>query len=320
MSALAKRQIELIRRFDDELMYWLDGTCAVMHVGGVGGKLTELRHGREANRPPCVTLEPKRNGQFMLGLVVSRPKNGRYAYDTVLGHWDLSAPIHRGGALNEAKPRHRRIVSWGLQMLQSMLDYGRDVRSGAVTGNDAVMAMPRVLVPFVSGSEKIDLEKHRAYPDAMIDAQTINGKTLVDARIVPDVDVARAIDNDTALEDFTPVSGQRVANPFRHAKGGFQSGGRFVSLSEITASASAELLEAARQFIGRSASSGMTDSDVVSAAAMPQREAILSLFSRIQLLSIEAATELPAPYAGHVLPPVTWRAHKNRASIPATVA
>lgn len=312
MSALAKRQIELVQRLDAELRYWLDGVIGVMHVGGVGGKLTEFRRGRESNRPPCVTLEPKRNGQVMLGLVVSRPKNGRFVYDTVLGHWDLSVPIHHGGPLNESKPRHRRVAAWGLQMLRWLADYGRNVRDGKTSTNNAVMAMPRVLVPFANGAEKIDPLAQQLFPDALIDSQSIAGKTLVDARIVPDAEVAKAIDNDTALEDFRPVLGQHIANPFRYSSTIRTDDGATIPLAAIHEGADPGVLAAARRFISRGLSSGATDADLANAAANPQRDMQLSLFSKIQAVPVETLAELPEPYAGHAVPPVAWRTYKNR--------
>lgn len=311
MSALANRQLELVRRFDDELLYWLDGVVGVMHVAGVGGKLNELRRGREANRPPCVTLEPRRNGQLMLGLVVSRPKNGRFVYDTVLGHWDLSVPIRPGGPLNESKPRHRRVASWGLQLLRWLADYGRGVRDGS-NANTAVMAMPRVLVPFACGAEKINASARQMFPDALIDSQLVAGKTLVDAKIVPSAEVAKAIDNDTALEDFKPVLGQTVPNPFRYGAAITAETGAPIPLSAIYAGASPEILSAARRFVGRERASGASDADLSFAAANPQQDMPLSLFSKIQAVSVELLSELPEPYAGSVVPPVAWRAHKNR--------
>lgn len=312
MSALAKRQIELVQQLDAELRYWLDGVVGVMHVGGVGGKLNELRRGREANRPPCVTLEPRRNGQIMLGLVVSRPKNGRFVYDTVLGHWDLSVPIRHGGPLNESKPRHRRVVSWGLQMLRWLADYGRNVRDGRSSmTSPAAMIMPRVLIPFAHGAERVNSISQQMFPDALVDAQSVAGKTLIDSRIVPDDEVANAINNDAALEDFRPVLGQTIANPFRFRSALHLDTGKMVSLSEIYEGAHPDILLAARKAVGRSFESGATDSDIVAAANNPQKDMQLSLFSKIQAVPVELLAELPEPYAGHALPPVNWHTPKN---------
>lgn len=313
MSALAERQIDLVRKFDEEMFYWLDGNVAAMHVAGVGGKLDQLRRGREANRPPIVTLEPRRNGQIMLGLVVSRPKNGRFVYDTVLGHWDMTVPIRTGGPLNEAKPRHRRVASWGLQLLRAMLDYGRALRDGTVK-SAAVMAMPRVMIPYPAGEEKIDPIQQRVTLDALIDTQTLPGTTLVDSRIAPSADVSRAIDNDTALEDFRPVMGQSVPNPFRFVdKIRSVDGDQFIPLSKIYSGATPEILAAARRFLGRGIDGGASDADIASAAINTQQNMLLSLFSKIQVLPVELLTELPEPYAGQAMPPVAWRTNKNKA-------
>ncbi|NDD53130.1 hypothetical protein EBZ39_04485 [bacterium] len=274
MSTLADRQIELVQKFDDEMLYWLDGVVSKMHVSGVGEKLDHFRKGREPNRPPCVTLEPRRNGQLMLGLVVSRPRNGRFVYDTVLGHWDLSVPIRPHGLLNENKPRHRRVASWGLQLLRGLLEYGRRVKNNEP--RTLAMAMPRVLVPFNSGEERIDPSKRAEHPDALVDYQSVGGKTLIDAKIAYRADTARAIDNDEVFEDFRPVMGQCVPNPFRHAKEIRSADGtKMIPLSRINSAASEDILAAARRFIGRGLESGATDTDIVLAANAPDQNMFL---------------------------------------------
>jgi hypothetical protein len=305
------KQIELIRKFDAEASYMLDGTAAVMHVGGLTGKLNELRRGREQNRPPVVTLEPTRNG-LMLGLKVSRPVAGRLAYDQVLGHWDLTVPVRRGGPLNEAKPRHRRAAAWGLQLLSVLLDTARRLRAG--TGGLAELTMPRVFIPFEPGKAVVDASKQAMFPDAAVDYQNDAGKELVDARIAKDADVARAINDNTALEDFLPVLGQRVANPFYGVQI-IRMEARELSVAEIKVGASAAVFSQVRKFLGRGIESGATDQDIVAAVENPDADMTLSMFSRVQVVPVESLHELPAPYAGSLLPPVNWRVSKNYATI-----
>lgn len=305
MSALASRQIELLKKIDDEMLYWLDGVVGNMHVGGVGETLAHFRKGREPNRPPCVTLEPCRNGQLMLGLVVSRPKNGKFVYDTVLGRWDLSVPIRPYGPLNELKRRHRRVATWGLQLLRALVDFGYRARRGDAQVGELVM--PRVLIPFPSGQEKIVGDTRHMPNTVLIDYQSVPGKTLVDSRAAEPAAVAKAIDDDSALEDFRPVLGQTVPNPFRHAAKTFS----FAALTQLRAGASDEVMQAARKFIGRSVESGATDEDIVSAAADPQQPMYLSRFSKIQITAVERLVEPTAPYAGRLLPAPNWREQKT---------
>lgn len=315
MSALADRVKDAINKFDAELLYWLEGTASIMHVAGIGAKLDTFRHGREYSRPPAVTMEIKQNNQFMLGLVISRPKNGKLVYDKVLGYWDMAVPIHADGPLNENNPKHRRVAAWGLQLLKALLTTGNALRSG--TQLDSAVAMPRVLVPFSSGEERIDAEAHQSFPDALVDYQTIPGKTLVDSRVTFPADTARAIDNNTALEDFRPVLGQHIPNPFRFASSVQSADGHKFALSEIRQDASREVFNAARRFIGRGYESGATDADIVNAAHSPHQDMYLSLFSKIQVVPVETLVELPAPYAGFAVPPTAWRKHKNQIAVEA---
>lgn len=311
MSALADRLKDSIRKFDAELMYWLEGTAAIMHVAGHGSKLNTFRLGREYNRPPAVTLEVKRDRQFMVGLVISRPKNGKLVYDQVLGHWDLGVPIHPDGPLNENNPQHRRVAAWGLQLLKALLQTANALRRGAVL--DSAMAMPRVFVPFSSGEERINAAARAEFPDAVIDYQTVPGQTLVESRIAYATDVARAIDNDTALEDFRPVLGQHIPNPFRFVSQIKSTDGtRTFAVKKIQPDAPPDVFHAARRFIGGAYESGATDADIVTAAQNLQQDLYLSLFSKIQVVAVESLVELPAPYAGLAIPPIDWRKHKNQ--------
>jgi len=311
MSALADRLRSEIRKFDSEVMYWLEGTAAIMHVAGHGSKLNTFRRGREYNRPPAVTLEVKSDRQFMVGLVISRPKNGKLVYDQVLGHWDLGVPIHPDGPLNENNPQHRRVAAWGLQLLKALLQTANALRKGAAL--DSAMAMPRVFVPFSSGEERINTKAHADFPDAVVDCQTIPGQTLVESRIAYATDVARAIDNDTALEDFRPVLGQYIPNPFRFVSQiKLADGAQTFAVKKIQAGAPSDVFHSARRFIGRAYESGATDEDIVTAAQNLQQDLYLSLFSKIQVVPVETLVELPAPYAGLALPPIAWRKHKNQ--------
>ena len=205
ITSLEKRQQELIRQFTAETVYMLDGLTAVEFAAGIGGRLDTFRKGREANRPPLVTLEARRDGLF-IGLVVSRPRNGRMMYDTVLGCWDFSIPL-RHSPLNVKVPQHRRVAFWATNLAEKLLGAAEQIRAGE---NPAAPAMtwPRLLVPFKTGEEKMDTSKKVS--DAVVDLQSKAGFSLVDARIAVERFVADAINADEILEDYRPVAGEFV--------------------------------------------------------------------------------------------------------------
>lgn len=306
--SLSFRQIDLIRKFDAEAAYMLEGSVAVMHTGGIGGRLEKFRSGREADRPPCVTLEPRRGGKLMLGLKISRPLHGKMTYEKVLGCWDFTAPIRRGGPLNEYKPKHRRAVSWGLQLLSGLIDTARRIRAG--TGNLSTLVMPRVFIPFAPGTAQVDPVRRKMFPNAATDYQNFPGKELIDAVIAKDADIARAINDNTALEDFSPVLGQKVANPFYGVQV-VRAADREIALRDIAADAPACVFTAVRKFLGCNLESGATDADIVAAAASPDTDMTLSRFSRVQVVPVEDLYALPAPYAGNLLPPPDWKSSKK---------
>lgn len=206
-TTLQKRQQELLQKFDAETVYLLDGLTAVEYAAGLGGRLDTFRKGREPNRPPVVTLEARRDGLF-LGLVVSRPRNGRMMYDSVLGCWDFSIPL-RHSPLNMKVPQHRRAAFWAVNLAEKLLDVASEIKAASV--NPATpLQWPTLLVPFKTGEEKIDITKQQACPDATIDAQSRPGFTLVDARIAVERFVADAVNTDEILEDYRPVVGEFV--------------------------------------------------------------------------------------------------------------
>lgn len=205
-TTLEKRQQTLIRQFNAETVYMLDGLTAVEYAAGIGGRLDTFRKGREPNRPPVITLEARRDGLF-LGLVVSRPRNGRMMYDSVLGCWDFSVPL-RHSALNMKVPQHRRAAFWAVNLAEKLLAAAADIKAG---NNPAeTLQWPRLLVPFKTGEEKLDIAKQNVVPDAVFDAQQKPGFTLVDARVAVERFVADAINADEILEDYRPVVGQFV--------------------------------------------------------------------------------------------------------------
>lgn len=206
MNSLEKRQNTLLRQFTAETVYMLDGLTAVEYASGIGGRLDTFRRGRESNRPPVVTLEARRDGLF-LGLVVSRPRNGRMMFDSVLGCWDFSIPL-RHSPLNLKIPQHRRAAFWAVNLAEKLLGAANEIKVG---NNPAIpLQWPRLLVPFKAGEEKLDSGKQAANPDAVIDLQSRAGFSLVDARIAVERFVADAINTDEILEDYRPVAGQFV--------------------------------------------------------------------------------------------------------------
>lgn len=206
MNALEKRQTSLLRQFDAETVYLLDGLTAVEYAGGLGGRLDDFRKGREPNRPPVVTLEARRDGLF-LGLVVSRPRNGRMMFDSVLGCWDFSTPL-RHSPLNMKVPQHRRATFWAINLAEKLLAAAKEIKAG--NNPAAPLEWPRLLVPFRAGEERLDATKQLATPDATIDLQSKAGFSLVDARIAVERFVMDSINADEILEDYRPVVGEFV--------------------------------------------------------------------------------------------------------------
>lgn len=304
MPRLEVRQHELVRQFDDEARYMIEGLAAVMHVGGVGASLTTMRRGREANRPPAVTLEPRADGTLMLGLVISRPKNGKIVYGDVLSQWDLMEPAGVGNRLDMRSPRHRRALLWGFQLLRALLDHKRRILAKTATEAPKPV-MPRVLVQFPSGRAVLDQQKQAEFPNLGIDSNSLKGSDLVDSRVARDSDIQNAINNDTALEDFSPILGSTISNPF-------------YNFHRSDFSGEAELLAAARRHMGRGTSNGATDLDILSALEHIGKPMRLSLFSTIQVVPVESLSDLPAPYGGSMLPPVNWLLQKTNPNVLAT--
>lgn len=296
MSSIEVRQHELVRQFSDDVIKTLDGATAVMHAGGRGARLNTHRYGREPHRPPCVTVEPRANGALVLGMVVSRPKNGKFVYDKCLGQWDLREPATPGGALNLSRPEHRRALFWGFQLLHALLTKYRQ-RHASRSEIVAPLVMPNVLIPFQPGTARVDPRKAAAFSTLEIDSNSIPGKDVVDARIAHDVDVMSAINNNLAVEDFKPVLGPTVANPFAtFARGDLQG---------------AALLAAARRHVGRAIESGATDDDLLAALADVTVPLRLSLFSKVQVVSPDSLIQLSLPYGGSMLPTVNWMLRKK---------
>lgn len=213
MATIEERQRQLVSQFDSEIVYLLDGVAAKMDTAGLGSSLRGFRKGKEPTRPPAVTLEPTKTG-LMLGMVISRPKNGRMVYDRTLGRWDFTIPIRPRGPLDATNAMHRRAAFWACDMAEALLTYARQVQAGNAPELQPP-TWPRLLVPFYTGAEEIDPLKQAFAPDALIDFRSMPGLSLVDARLAVDDFVARAIDENMAWEDHRPVLGQMVPNPFR---------------------------------------------------------------------------------------------------------
>jgi hypothetical protein len=209
MATIENRQRLLVNQFTHELVEALSGVAACTHVAGIGEKFGRFRRGREATRPPVVTLEPTRQGLF-LGLVISRPCQGSMSYSKVLGRWDFANPIRPGGLLDATIPAHRRAAFWAADMAEQLLSYARQRVAGTALPLQPA-TFPRLLVPFKPGEEQIDEAKHAANPTAFIQREA--SRVLVDASIASEAAVAGAIEEDRVLEDHRPVLGQQAANP-----------------------------------------------------------------------------------------------------------
>jgi len=218
MATIEMRQRALVEQFTGPIVDALQGVAAIEHAAGRGRKFGTLCSGNEPTRPLAVTLEPRRDGLF-LGLVVSRPRGGKFMYGNTLGCWDFTAPIASGGRLDAANPLHRRAAFWACNMAEELLVYAR-TRLGAprLHRPPAATIWPRVLVPFYNGTEQIDAAKQAANPAALIDRNSMPGMTLVDAAIANVDAVSRAIAAGTAYEDHRPVLGSSAPNKFTAAQ------------------------------------------------------------------------------------------------------
>ena len=286
---LAASHAALLRQFTPELHYMLAGSAGVLHSGGLGAGLTEYRKPHEPNRPVAVTLEPTPSGLLMLGLVVSRPERGKLVYSKTLNRWDFSRPVGIQHGLSMRVPEHRLLVDWGMQLLSGMITTGKKLYAG---GDLVPMVCPTMLVPF-TGEYRVDPVKLAAKPDAVISQAMVPGQTVVDAAVATDADIAAALRDNTALEDFSPVLGRMIPNPFAGAE---------AAIVDIVAT---------RRKLPMSIARGATNADILSAAANPGEDMRLSRHSRVQVVAIEELYELPAPYAGSMLPPASWLAQSQ---------
>jgi hypothetical protein len=189
---------------------------------------TPYRRFGDVTRPGVLSLEVTSNGGLILSLSICRPENGVPVFETY-GKWDFWAPISksgRGPQLNLNKPKHRLNVKRACDMLHKLCDFGYSDKRGENPQLDPCR-WPDVLIPFSTGSAVIDEDKLTALAIQKAPAELIeqmreqlrveyvrqNGATtLVNAAIVPDNEVAAAVRQDRALEDYTPVLGAADRN------------------------------------------------------------------------------------------------------------
>jgi hypothetical protein len=225
---LLKLQVENVLAFD-RVSHLLDGMAAVSWLPGENTTFDKkLRRPGDKTRPLCLVLESA-NDDLTLSIAVARPLNGKLHF-TIHGRWDFRAPISPYGQrqqMNLNKPKHRLNCRRGVEMLSRMLDYGFESRRGNVV-DIADPVWPRAFVSFPFGKEVIDNDKLDALAAQMAPAALadmckeqlrqeyvdVSGPNVsVDVKIVPDHEIAQAIENGWLVEDFTPVLGVKDRNP-----------------------------------------------------------------------------------------------------------
>lgn len=229
-SGLVARQVSLLKGFA-KVFDTLEGVAAFLWLPGRDQRFDGPRR-IVGTRPLAVSLEVGPQGSLTFGVSKSRPVHNHLRYECIMKK-DLTQPMTkdgRGPALcfaNEVMARR------ALNLLSAVVRFGE---KRAFQPKSAKLATPRhplFLVPFHVGDEQIDQEKLTALASQLrggldsVDSQRVRllkalvvrmphelpGKSLVDARIVPDACIARAVEQEEGYEDFGPVLGVPHPNP-----------------------------------------------------------------------------------------------------------
>lgn len=230
---LLNLQVENVLAFD-RVSHLLNGMAAVSWLPGIQSTFDRKhRLPSDRTRPVCLVLEAAQEN-LTLSAAIAWPRNGKLHFN-IYGRWDFRAPISEDGRdaqLNINKVKHRLNASRGVDMLRAMLNYGFDsLRGSAVDLPEP--RWPRAYVVFPHGREVIDGRKldflaGQQAPEALADMYKeqlrhelvdFSGELVqVDVKIVPDVEIARAIRQNRLVEDFSPVLGVRERNPAKDIK------------------------------------------------------------------------------------------------------
>lgn len=365
---LVTRQTQLLQEFAG-LSSALSGVVAMLWLPGLRQRFNGPRAVR-GTRPLCVALEVKENDGLILSGAISRPKNGKLLFDVIF-KYDFCQPMCDVPAGNALSVKNEVVAGRGLNLLQSLVQFGQK----KVRGSRADVESPRwpnYLVPFNHGEETYDNEKLGKLADSMdtafqplykerlkqemTDKKTVPGSVLVNAAIVPDELISRALASELGYEDYQPVLGVSHWNPVRALREQCNPAAAVLAKHnvsdldkmtwETTAAISADfraavelgeclvdediydalcnpdapvvfsqgvgaaepkrLVAAMRRVAGNSrAAREASDADLLAAATAAGRMTISAL-SATQICAVDVVQELPAPYAGGVLPSQDW--------------
>lgn len=225
-NTLVVRQAQLLQAFA-HVSHALHGVVAMLWLPGLRQRFNGPRAVR-GTRPLCVTLEATENGGLTLSGAISRPKNGKLRFDVIF-KYDFTQPMCDEPAGNVLSAKNEVIANRALSLLQSLIRFGE---RRAYQPRNVRVEQPRwpmYLVPFNKGEQVYDdaklnglaagmdltllsLYKEQLRKD-LTDDKTLPGSVLVNAAIVPDDVLARALDNELGYEDYSPVLGVGHWNP-----------------------------------------------------------------------------------------------------------
>lgn len=227
---LVARQVSLLKSFA-KVADALNGVAAFLWMPGLNQRFDGPRR-IFGTRPLAVSLEVGAQGSLTLAAAKSRPVRNRLRYEVILRK-DFTQPMTADGRGSVLAFDNAVMARRGLNLLAALVRFGED---RVLQPRSAKLGTPRhpvFLVPFHSGEEQIDEGKLVALAAQLrggldsVDSRAarllkelvvhmpheLPGKSLVDARIVPDAYIAQAVEQEEGYEDFTPVLGAPRPNP-----------------------------------------------------------------------------------------------------------
>lgn len=231
-NSLVAQQVSELERFS-KVAHVLKGIVAFLWLPGkqqrfdgprsIGGNRQE-----RLTRPIAVKMECTETGGLLFSGSVVRPRQGKLVHQTIF-RYEFTQPMTpegRGEVLASSKLiLARRAVG----LLRSLVRFGERKMFQPRTVQPGVPRHPMYLVPFATGREVIDEKKLLAFTEGMhleliqayaerlredmCDRTLIRNTTLVNAAIVPDVEVRKSVSRQNGFEDFSPVLGVPHWNP-----------------------------------------------------------------------------------------------------------
>jgi hypothetical protein len=330
MMNLTKLQSDLIKSFD-RVSHLCEGLAAVSWLPGEGQTFdTTKRAADDETRPLAVILEVTEGGGLTLSVAISRPYKGKLCFVTH-GKWDFRAPIIAGGReaqLNLNKPKHRLNAKRACDALHKMLDYGFAAKRGEAPELEkprfpVVIELPNgrfvedyapvlgaqdrnplgnvssIVVRLPNPAAKI-LARHglESAEQAEKDPALFEALASEVRACVPDMDLSEEAVCEALLDPAAPVP-------------------VMVDIKTALHTMPATAADSLRRQVSRRVASEATDSELLVAAANPDRPIMLSRLSAVQLCDIADWQDLPEPYTGALLAPVLWSPQSKFAAIEA---